>query len=83
MFDRSFCEVSQAPPVRLCEAELLVFACGFWLVPQCELSAREELQLVCRRLAGGRYEYLRFHDDGGLELFQPRDYRLCPRRVPC
>jgi hypothetical protein len=83
MFDRSFYEVSQAPPVRLRETELLVFACGFWFVPQCELSAREDLQLVLHRRADGRYAYLRHHDDGGWEEFQPRDYRLQPRRVPC
>lgn len=74
---------SHGPPVRLSETELLVFACGFLLVPQCELSAREDLQLVLHRRADGQYAYLRFHDDGELELFQPRDYRLRPRRVFC
>ncbi|MFM2340239.1 MAG: hypothetical protein RLZZ360_875 [Candidatus Parcubacteria bacterium] len=71
------------PPLRLSEAVLLAVACSYWHVHESELFAREELQLVCRRLDDGRYEYLRFHDDGGLELFQPRDYRQHPRRVPC
>lgn len=65
MFHRSFQEASQAPPVRLSEAELLVLACGFWSVPQCELFAREDLQLVLHRRADGRYAYLREHTMAG------------------
>ncbi len=71
------------PPLRLSEAVLLAVACSYWHVHESELSAREELQLVLWRLPGGRYAYLRFHDDGELEEFQPRDYRRQPRRVPC
>ncbi len=83
MFSRSSLFESHGPPVQRREEELLALACSFWYVSESELFVREELQLVCRRLADGRYEYLRFHDDGELELFQPRDYRLRPRRVPC
>lgn len=72
-----------APTVQLSEEELLALACSYWYVSSSELFAREELQLVGRRLADGRYGYLRFHDDGELELFQSRDYRLRPRRVFC
>jgi hypothetical protein len=82
MFDRCSFE-SHGPPVEQSREAKLVLACSLLHVAQCELSFREDLQLVCHQYAPGRYGYVRFYDNGELELFLPRDHKKNPRRVPC
>ncbi len=93
MFDCSF--KSQAPPQsevkfklrhqQLREArEALCQAMRLSKLPELQhLSVLSDLCLLVFRCAPNRYAYVRFHDNGELELFLPRDFNQNPRRVPC
>lgn len=71
---------SHGPPLQLSDEAKLVLACSLLHVPQSELHFRADLQVVSCQFAPGRYGYVRFHQNGELELFLPRSK---PRRVPC
>ncbi len=78
MFHRS--SVSQAPPGERSEQEMLVLACSLLHVHQSRLSALVGLQVVMHQAAPGCYAYVRFYENGELEVFLPRE---CPGRVKC
>lgn len=85
MFDHSSFRGCQAPPVRevLDEKAMKVLSSRVLHVPESKLSVLYELRVVVHQLSPGRYAYVRFHENGELELFLPRDYHQHPRRVPC
>lgn len=83
MFDRSSLFESHGPPLPLSDEAKHVLACSLLQVPQSELTFRKDLDVFCCQYAPGRYGYVRFREDGELELFLPRDFTKHPRRVPC
>ena len=83
MFDRSFYPEYYPPPRELDEVEMLVLAGSVLHVHRSKLSVHLGLRVVSCQLSPGRYAYVKFDNDGEMEVFHPRNHHQHPRRVQC
>lgn len=77
MYVSSFWDQGSQP---MSKQVMLVLACSALDVDQSCLFVREDVQVVMYQCSPGRYAYVKFHENGELELFLPRSNQ---RKVPC